>query len=43
MLLGNDGDTAGLEQIADGTLTATVNTTPFVMGQIALPGHAWTR
>jgi ribose transport system substrate-binding protein len=34
-LLGNDGDTAGLEQIADGTLTATVNTTPFVMGQIA--------
>lgn len=34
-LLGNDGDTAGLEQIADGTLTATVNTTPFVMGQVA--------
>jgi len=34
-LLGNDGDTAGLEQIADGTLTATVNTTPFVMGEIA--------
>jgi ribose transport system substrate-binding protein len=34
-LLGNDGDTAALEQIADGTVTATVNTTPFVMGQIA--------
>jgi ribose transport system substrate-binding protein len=34
-LLGNDGDTAALEQIADGTLGATVNTTPFVMGQIA--------
>lgn len=35
-LLGNDGDTAALEQIADGQITATVNTTPFVMGQIAL-------
>jgi ribose transport system substrate-binding protein len=35
MLLGNDGDTAALEQIADGTIGATVNTTPFVMGQIA--------
>lgn len=35
-LLGNDGDTAALEQIADGTVTATVNTTPFVMGEIAL-------
>lgn len=34
-LLGNDGDTAALEQIADGTVTETVNTTPFVMGQIA--------
>ena len=34
-LLGNDGDTAGLEQIADGTIAATVNTTPFVMGEIA--------
>ena len=33
ILLGNDGDTgAGLEQIADGDVTATVNTTPFVMG-----------
>jgi ribose transport system substrate-binding protein len=35
-LLGNDGDTAALEQIAEGLITATVNTTPFVMGQIAL-------
>ena len=35
-LLGNDGDTAALEQIADGQITATVNTTPFVMGQIVL-------
>lgn len=35
MLLGNDGDTAALEEIATGSLTATVNTTPFVMGQIA--------
>jgi ribose transport system substrate-binding protein len=34
-LLGNDGDTAALEQINDDTLAATVNTTPFVMGQIA--------
>ncbi len=36
IMLGNDGDTAALEQINDGILTATVNTTPFVMGQIAL-------
>jgi len=36
VLLGNDGDTAALEEIAGGSLTATVNTTPFVMGQIAL-------
>lgn len=37
ILLGNDGDTgAGLEPIAAGEVTATVNTTPFVMGQIAL-------
>jgi ribose transport system substrate-binding protein len=35
-LLGNDGDTAALEQIAEGQITATVNTTPFVMGQVAL-------
>ncbi|WEX90043.1 sugar ABC transporter substrate-binding protein [Sinorhizobium garamanticum] len=37
LLFGNDGDTgAGLEQIAAGNVTATVDTTPFVMGQIAL-------
>lgn len=36
ILLGNDGDTAGLEMIEEGAVTATVNTTPFVMGQIAL-------
>ncbi len=36
ILLGNDGDTgAGLEPIAAGDVTGTVNTTPFVMGQIA--------
>lgn len=34
LLFGNDGDTgAGLEPIAAGQVTATVNTTPFVMGQ----------
>ncbi|MCP4402870.1 MAG: sugar ABC transporter substrate-binding protein [bacterium] len=36
MLLGNDGDTAALEEIHAGSITATVNTTPFVMGQIAM-------
>ena len=36
VLLGNDGDTAGLEAIYEGRVTATVDTTPFVMGQIAL-------
>jgi ribose transport system substrate-binding protein len=36
ILLGNDGDTAGLEEIYAGNVTATVNTTPFVMGQVAL-------
>ena len=35
-LLGNDGDTAALEQIQAGKVTATVNTSPFIMGQIAL-------
>lgn len=34
-LLGNDGDSAALEQIRDGIITATVNTTPVVMGEIA--------
>src|SRR6266545_4071320 len=37
LLFGNDGDTgAGLEPIAAGNVTATVDTTHFVMGQIAL-------
>jgi ribose transport system substrate-binding protein len=36
VLLGNDGDTAALEQINAGGITATVNTSPFVMGQVAL-------
>ena len=36
VLLGNDGDTAGLEEIAAGNVTATVNTTPVEMGRIAL-------
>ena len=33
---GNDGDTTGMEQILEGKYTATVNTTPFVMGKISL-------
>jgi ribose transport system substrate-binding protein len=36
LIFGNDGDTTGLEDIAAGKWTATVNTTPFVMGQVAL-------
>lgn len=37
IILSNDGDTAaGLEQIAAGNITATVDTTPFEMGKIAL-------
>ena len=37
ILLGNDGDTgAGLEPIANGEVTATVNTTPFEMGRVAM-------
>lgn len=36
IMLGNDGDTAALEEIAAGTVTATVNTTPYLMGRIAL-------
>ena len=35
-LLGNDGDTAALEQVSSGSISATVNTTPFVMGQMVL-------
>jgi ribose transport system substrate-binding protein len=36
LIFGNDGDTTGLEDIAAGMWTATVNTTPFVMGQVVL-------
>jgi ribose transport system substrate-binding protein len=36
MILGNDGDTAGLEEIAAKTVSATVNTMPFSMGQAAM-------
>ena len=36
VLLGNDGDTTAIEQVNDGTLRALVNTTPFVMGRVAL-------
>jgi ribose transport system substrate-binding protein len=33
---GNDGDTTGLEDIYNGRWTGTVNTTPFVMGEVVL-------
>jgi ribose transport system substrate-binding protein len=36
VFLGNDGDTACLEEILLGNIEATANTTPFVMGQIAI-------
>ncbi|MDJ1018040.1 MAG: sugar ABC transporter substrate-binding protein [Paracoccaceae bacterium] len=36
VLLGNDGDTSGLEEIAAGNVTATVNTSPFLMGKSAM-------
>lgn len=36
LIFGNDGDTTGLEDIANGRWTATVNTTPFIMGKVAL-------
>jgi ribose transport system substrate-binding protein len=36
LIYGNDGDTTGLEEIAAGRWEGTVNTTPFVMGKIAL-------
>jgi len=36
VLLGNDGDTSGLEEIAAGTVTATVNTSPYLMGMAAM-------
>jgi len=36
VLLGNDGDTSGLEEIAAGNVTATVNTSPYLMGRAAM-------
>jgi ribose transport system substrate-binding protein len=36
LIFGNDGDTTGLEDIAAGRWTGTQNTTPFVMGKVAL-------
>ena len=36
ILMGNDGDTSGLEEIVAGNVTATVNTTPFLMGKAAM-------
>ncbi|MFN3227057.1 MAG: sugar ABC transporter substrate-binding protein [Hyphomicrobiales bacterium] len=36
VLLGNDGDTSGLEEIVAGNVTATVNTSPYLMGQAAM-------
>lgn len=36
VLLGNDGDTSGLEEIAAGKITATVNTSPYLMGKAAM-------
>ena len=36
VIYGNDGDTTGLEDIAAGKWQATVNTTPYTMGQVAL-------
>jgi ribose transport system substrate-binding protein len=36
LIFGNDGDTTGMEEIAAGRWTATQNTTPFVMGKVAL-------
>ncbi|MES2666919.1 MAG: sugar ABC transporter substrate-binding protein [Pseudomonadota bacterium] len=35
-IMANDGDTAGLEDIAAGNLSATVNSVPFLMGEVAL-------
>jgi ribose transport system substrate-binding protein len=36
LIFGNDGDTTGMEEIAAGRWTGTQNTTPFVMGKVAL-------
>jgi ribose transport system substrate-binding protein len=35
-IFGNDGDTTGMEQIYAGVWDGTVNTTPYVMGQVVL-------
>jgi ribose transport system substrate-binding protein len=35
-IFGNDGDTTGMEQIYAGMWDGTVNTTPYVMGQVVL-------
>ncbi|MFO7546357.1 MAG: sugar ABC transporter substrate-binding protein [Trueperaceae bacterium] len=36
IIAGNDGDPAGLEAIAEGRITSTVNTQPIEMGKVAL-------
>jgi ribose transport system substrate-binding protein len=36
LIFGNDGDTTGMEEIAAGRWTGTQNTTPFIMGKVAL-------
>ena len=36
MIVGNDGDTTGLEEIYAGNITASVNTRPFYMGTVAM-------
>lgn len=36
IIAGNDGDPAGLEAIAEGRITSTVNTQPVEMGKVAL-------
>ena len=35
-IFGNDGDTTGMEEIYAGRWNGTVNTTPFVMGQVVM-------
>ena len=36
LIFGNDGDTTGMEEIAAGMWEGTQNTTPFIMGKVAL-------
>jgi ribose transport system substrate-binding protein len=36
LIFGNDGDTTGMEDIAAGRWTGTQNTTPYIMGKVAL-------